>query len=189
MYLSGYNKDFNVQPQLIQLLEEPKDHVTSAGADVTFVCSTTVFMSDGLSTPCITWLYNNTIITSGDHYIISHNVNSTLTVKNVTRSDQGVYHCYVDDWKIKIRSRYGHLNGKLIHKSLIMLLFVMIFIILVVESKNETAFIKATVGSTIMLPCSRLSGMEAAWFKDNKTIVNKVCIFLYYIHICICMHS
>lgn len=102
-----------MQPQPIQLLEEPKDHVTLAGADVTFLCSTTVFMSDGLSTPHITWLYNNAIITSGDHYIISHNGNSTLTVKNVTRNDQGVYHCYVDDWKIKIRSRYGHLNGKL----------------------------------------------------------------------------
>ena len=109
---SGYDKTFNVQPQPIQFLEEPKDHVTLAGADVTFVCSTTVLMSDGLFTPHTTWLYNNTTITSGDHYIISHNGDNTLTVKNVTRDDQGVYHCHVDDWKIKIRSRYGHLNGK-----------------------------------------------------------------------------
>ena len=93
-----------MQPQLIQFLEEPEDHVTLAGADVTFVCSITALMSDGLSTPHTTWLYNNTIITSGDH--------NTLTVQNVTRNHQGLYHCYVDDWKIKIRSRYGRLDGK-----------------------------------------------------------------------------
>ena len=108
---TGYDKTFNVQPQPIQFLEEPKDHVTLAGADVTFVCSITVLMSNGYSTPHTTWLYNNSIIESGHHYIISHNGNSTLTVKNVTSNDQGVYHCMVDEWRIKIRSRYGHLNG------------------------------------------------------------------------------
>ena len=112
--LLEYDDTFNVQPQPIQFLEEPTDHVTLAGADVTFVCSTTVLMSNGFSTPHITWLYNNSIIELGNHYIISHNGNSTLTVKNVTSNDQGVYHCMVDEWRINIRSRYGHLNGKLI---------------------------------------------------------------------------
>ena len=93
-------------------MEEPTDHVTLAGADVTFVCTTTVLMSDGLSEPQTTWLHNNNIIQSGHHYVISHNGNSTLVVKNVTSNDQGVYHCNVGEWKTKIRSRHGHLNGK-----------------------------------------------------------------------------
>ena len=109
--LLEYDDTFNVQPQPIQFLEEPTDHVTLAGADVTFVCSTTVLMSNDFSTPHTTWLYNNSIIESGHHYIISHNGNSTLTVKNVTSNDQGVYHCMVDEWRTNIRSRYGHLNG------------------------------------------------------------------------------
>ena len=109
--LLEYDDTFNVQPQPIQFLEEPTDHVTLAGADVTFVCSTTVLMSNDFSTPHTTWLYNNSIIESGHHYIISHNGNSTLTVKNVTSNDQGVYHCMADEWRISIRSRYGQLNG------------------------------------------------------------------------------
>ena len=111
-HISDYNNTFNVQPQPIRLLEEPKDHVALAGADVTFVCSTIVLMSNDISSPHITWLYNNSIIESGHHYIISHNGSSTLTVKNVTSNDQGVYHCIVDEWRINIRSRCGHLNGK-----------------------------------------------------------------------------
>ena len=110
-HIIGYDKTFNVQPQPIQFLEEPKDLVTVAGADVTFVCSTRVLMSNDISSPYITWLYNNRIIESKHHYIVSHNGSSTLTVKNVTSNDQGVYHCEVDEWRIKIRSRYGHLNG------------------------------------------------------------------------------
>ena len=109
--LLEYDDTFNVQPQPIQFLEEPTDHVTLAGADVTFVCSTTVLMSNDFSTPHTTWLYNNSIIESGNRYIISHNGNSTLTVKNVTSNDQGVYHCMVDEWRFSIRSRYGQLNG------------------------------------------------------------------------------
>ena len=107
-----FQNTFDVQSQLIWLLEEPKDHVALAGADVTFVCSTTVLMSNDISSPHITWLYNNSIIESGYHYIITHNGSSTLTGKNVTSNDQGVYHCMLDEWRIKIRSRYGHLNGK-----------------------------------------------------------------------------
>ena len=110
-HILDYDDTFNVQPQPIQFLKEPKDHVTLAGADVTFVCSTTVLMSNGYSTAHTTWLYNNSIIESGHHYIISHNGNSTLTVKNVTSNDQGLYHCMVDEWRINVRSRYGHLNG------------------------------------------------------------------------------
>ena len=108
-----YDKTFNVQPQPIQFLEEPTDHVTLAGADVTFVCSTATFMSKDFFIPHTTWCHNNSIVKLDHHYIISHNGSySTLTVKNVTSDDQGVYHCTVNDWKIKIRSRYGHLNGK-----------------------------------------------------------------------------
>ena len=102
-HISDYNNTFNVQPQPIRLLEEPKDHVALAGADVTFVCSTTVLMSNDISSPHITWLYNNSIIESSS---------STMEVKNVTSNDQGVYHCMVDEWRIKIRSRCDHLNGK-----------------------------------------------------------------------------
>ena len=66
-YIVEYDDTFNVQPQPIQFLEEPTDHVTLAGADVTFVCSTTVLMSNDISSPHITWLYNNSIIESGHH--------------------------------------------------------------------------------------------------------------------------
>ena len=111
-YIVEYDDTFNVQLQPIQFLEEPTDHVTLAGADVTFVCSTTVLMSNDISTPHTTWWYNNSIIESGHHYIITHNGSSTLTIKNVTSNDQGVYHCMVDEWRIKIRSRCDHLNGK-----------------------------------------------------------------------------
>jgi len=110
-YFLEYDKAFNVQPKPIHFSEEPKDHVTLAGADVTFVCSIRMSMSVGMTMPHTTWLYNNTKITSGRYHIISHNGSSTLTVKNVTTDDQGVYHCCLDDWKIKIRSKYGHLNG------------------------------------------------------------------------------
>ena len=111
-YIIEYDDTFNVQPQPIQFLEEPKDHVTLAGADVTFVCSTTVLMSNDISSAHTTWQYNNSTIESGNHYIITHNGSSTLTIKNVTSNDQGVYHCMVDEWRITIRSRYGHLDGR-----------------------------------------------------------------------------
>ena len=111
-YIIEYDDTFNVQPQPIQFLEEPKDHVTLAGADVAFVCSTTVLMSNDISSPHTTWQYNNSTIESGHHYIITHNGSSTLTIKNVTSNDQGVYHCMVDEWRITIRSRYGHLDGR-----------------------------------------------------------------------------
>ena len=114
---TGYDRTFNVQPQPIQFLEEPTDHVTLAGTDVTFVCSTKVLMTDDYSKPNITWLYNNITIKSGHHHIYYYNGSSTLTVKNVTSNDQGVYHCEVDEWRIKIRSRYGHLNGMYIYHS------------------------------------------------------------------------
>ena len=118
-HILEYEDTFNVQPQPIQFLEEPKDHVTLAGADATFVCSTTVLMSNDISSPrtMATWLYNNSIIESGHHYIISHNGSSTLTIKNVTSNDHGVYHCVVDEWRIRIRSRYGHLNGMYMYHS------------------------------------------------------------------------
>ena len=92
-------------------MEEPKDHVTLAAADVTFVCSVTVLMADDYSKPHITWLHNNIAVKSGHHHITYYNGSSTLTIKNVTRNDQGVYHCVIDEWRIKIRSRYGYLNG------------------------------------------------------------------------------
>ena len=108
-----YDRTFNVQPHPIQFVEEPTDHVTLTGVEITFVCSTTVLMFDGFSIPPTTWFHNNTIINSDHHYNISDNGSySTLTVKNVTHDDQGVYHCIVSDWKINIRSRLGHLNGK-----------------------------------------------------------------------------
>jgi len=117
VHISGYDNTFNVQPQPIQFLKEPKDHIAVAGTDVTFVCATTVLISNGFHTPSTTWLHNNVKIKSEYHYTISHNDStSMLTVKNVTSNDQGVYHCYVDDWKIKIRSRYGRLNGMYVHK-------------------------------------------------------------------------
>ena len=101
-----------MQPQPIHFSKEPKDHVTLAGADVTFICSIAMLMSVGITVPHTTWLYNNTEITSERYHITSHNGSSTLTVKNVTTDDQGVYHCRLDDWKIRIRSKHGHLNGK-----------------------------------------------------------------------------
>lgn len=112
LYILGYDKTFNVQPQPIQFVKEPTDHVTLTGESVTFVCSTT---SDGLSKPGIIWFHNNSKIRSGHpHYNISHNGSSTgiLTIINVTVDDQGLYHCCVDDWKAKIRSNYGRLNGR-----------------------------------------------------------------------------
>ena len=178
---SGYDQTFNVQPQPIQFLEEPTDHVTLAGADVTFVCSTTVLMSDGLSDLHTTWLHNNNIIQSGHHYIISHNGNSTLTLKNVTSDDQGIYHCIVDDWRTKIRSRNSHLNGKCsITQRLNHVKVCCVFLISVVKSKNHIAFINATLGSTITLPCSTPSGRKPTWYKDKEVYMHCIaaCTFV-----------
>ena len=115
-HILEYEDTSNVQSQPIQFLEEPKDHIAVAGTDMTFVCSPTVLMSNynDIFSPhtMASWLYNNSIIESGYHYIISRNGNSTLTVKNVTSNDQGAYHCIIDEWRIKIRNRYSHLNGK-----------------------------------------------------------------------------
>ena len=43
---------------------------------------------------------------------------SILTVRNVTTDDQGEYHCCVSEWRNKVRSRYGHVVGKLFHSGL-----------------------------------------------------------------------
>ena len=74
-HILEYEDTSNVQSQPIQFLEEPKDHIAVAGTDMTFVCSPTVLMSNynDIFSPhtMATWLYNNSIIESGHHYIIS----------------------------------------------------------------------------------------------------------------------
>ena len=101
---------FDVQPHPIQFLREPDDHFAFSSVDVTFVCS--LATSNGFSK--IFWLHNNTMIEAGSHFSINsmaQNVN-TLTIRNVSTEDQGDYHCCVNDWKIKIRSKSGRLHGK-----------------------------------------------------------------------------
>ena len=90
-------------------MEEPTDHLTVPGTDVTFVCTS--------SQNNTTWLHNNTIIEPGPHYNITSNDHGTsiLTVRNVTTDDQGEYHCCVSEWKSKVQSRYGHLKSKYLH--------------------------------------------------------------------------
>ena len=102
----GYS-GFHVHPQPIQFVEEPTDHLTVPGTDVTFVCTS--------SQNNTTWLHNNTIIEPGPHYNITSDDHGTsiLTVRNVTTDDQGEYHCCVSEWRNKVRSRYSHLTGKL----------------------------------------------------------------------------
>ena len=99
-----------MQSQPVSFSREPDDHITLPGADVTFVCS--VAIPNGFS--YITWLYNNTIIKPGPHYIISSENQNTskLSIKNISTEDQGDYHCFVRDWKTKVRSRSGQLHGK-----------------------------------------------------------------------------
>ena len=60
-------------------------------------------------------MYNNTkIIKTGDHYRVNSKDQSisTLTIRNVSTKDQGDYHCYASEWKIKVRSKPGRLHGK-----------------------------------------------------------------------------
>ena len=104
-----YN-NFHVHPQPIQFMEEPKDHLTVSGIDVTLACT------NSQSSNSITWYHNNTIIDpAGPHYDITSNDHRTsiLTVRNVTTDDQGEYHCCVSEWRNKVRSRSGHLKGKI----------------------------------------------------------------------------
>ena len=91
-------------------MRQPDDHFTLPRADVTFICSVTLF--NGF--PNILWFFNNTIIKAGPHYNIIHNGHSTstLTVKDVSTEDQGDYHCCISEWKTKVRSRPGRLHGE-----------------------------------------------------------------------------
>ena len=81
-----------------------------SGTDVTLLCT------NNQSSNSITWYHNNTIIDpAGPHYNITSNDHGTsiLTVRNVTTDDQGEYHCCVSEWRNKVRSRSGHLKGKI----------------------------------------------------------------------------
>ena len=99
-----------MQPHPILFWSQPDDHYTVPRADVTFACSVTSF--NGL--PNILWFFNNTVIKTGSHYNISNDghTTSTLIIRNVSTDDHGDYHCCINDWNTRIRSRPGRLYGK-----------------------------------------------------------------------------
>ena len=105
---TGYDQKFQVHPKPIQFMEEPTDHLTVPGTDITFVCNSSQ------SLYYTTWYHNNTIIEPGPHFNITSDDHGTsiLTVRNVTTDDQGEYHCCVSEWRNKVRTRYGHLKGE-----------------------------------------------------------------------------
>jgi len=109
----GYDeKSFKIQPQPVQFTQEPNDYIVFLGVDINFVCTMTI---TSLNNNSITWFHNNAIIEPGPHYNITSDDHGTsiLTVRNVTTDDQGEYHCCVSEWRNKVRSRYGHVAGKL----------------------------------------------------------------------------
>ncbi|XP_065909622.1 uncharacterized protein [Dysidea avara] len=144
----GYDeRTFNVQPHPVQFLQEPNDYVVLVGVDIKFVCSTTITT---LNSNSINWLHDNTIIEPGPHYNITSDGHGTsiLIVRNVTTDDQGEYHCCVNEWKNKVRTKYGH----------------------VVVLDNEDGLnnnITATYKSTVVLPCLF---DNPVWFKNQTEL-------------------
>ncbi|KAL3991492.1 purine-nucleoside phosphorylase [Sarotherodon galilaeus] len=73
----------------VSIIEGPANQLTSLGSSARFIC-----VAQGNPSPNITWLFNAEPITPSHRFQIS---GSSLVVSDVTRQDEGVYQCLLDN--------------------------------------------------------------------------------------------
>ncbi|XP_078026694.1 uncharacterized protein LOC117252596 [Epinephelus lanceolatus] len=144
----------NVQgvPRRLQIIQGPDNITVAMGTEVSMLCAVR-----GFPVPMVHWFKDGCLLSNCSASFNLQNNGQLLTFRNVTREDEGLYHCEASNQKESIKSQTAFL----------------------LPAEMEWSFIQQPVnltvkrGENVTVTCRPPYSQPAAqvsWFKDNRLL-------------------
>ncbi|XP_074525766.1 peroxidasin homolog [Halichoeres trimaculatus] len=147
-------------PQSLQIIRGPDNITVATGTEASMHCAVR-----GFPVPMVHWFKDSILLTNRSSSFNLQNNGQLLTFRNVTREDEGSYHCEAFNQKESIRSRTGFLLPAEMDWSFVQ------------QPTNQTVKRGDNVTVTCRPPYSRPAA-QVSWFRNNKLLspMNRVTV-------------
>ncbi|XP_041642845.1 uncharacterized protein LOC121509488 [Cheilinus undulatus] len=137
-------------PRRLQVIQGPENITVAMGTEVSMHCTV-----HGFPVPMVHWFKDGSLLTNSLTSFNLQNNGQLLTFRNVTKADEGLYHCEASNEKESVRSQTAFLLPAEMDWSFIK------------QPTNLTVKRGENVTVTCRPPYSRPTA-QVSWFKNNK---------------------